>query len=1037
MSDQIKPFQADYAPDDANIAKILWQITDMGKAFDDRVFIRGAKLVNDIRKGANRFGNLEDFLREYGLSTKEGLALMCLAEALLRVPDAETMDKLIEDKLGRQNWHSAHNESSSALVSVSTWALALGSKIVAPEDTPHAIMNGVIKRLGMSSVRVATKQAMRYMGHHFVLGQNIKAAVSRAKTLEKKGYRYSYDMLGEGARTQADADKYFDSYKHAILEIGKNAILDDGSNATAGLHKNAGISIKLSALHPRYEARQSQTVLAELCPKVLELAQLAKSYNLNLTLDAEEADRLELSLDVIQSVFSHASLRGWDGFGLAIQAYSKRANQVIEWVADLCKANDAKMMVRLVKGAYWDAEIKHAQIEGARDFPVYSRKPMTDLAYMAAAKILLENSRHIYPQFATHNAATVAYIIELAQDMQLLGVDKFEFQRLHGMGDALYELVSEQDLNIPCRIYAPVGGHRDLLAYLVRRLLENGANSSFVHAIGDVNYPVEKLMKNPKAMLEKPELVRHANIKLPKDIYGQRKNSTGLEFGDREELTGLMMQVSEQIVQMKVGNTLNAKAINIYSPTDGDVVGAVVFATEAEAKQAVVNANEAYHDWSKTPVVERASIIDNLADVLEAERDITLAILCAEGGKTIDDGIAEWREAIDFCRYYAQQARQNMCEAHANEGPVGEENIYNQTGRGVFICISPWNFPLAIFLGQVAAALVTGNCVVAKPAESTPLIAQFIVDLMFKAGLPQNVLQLVNGAGDIGNILVKQPSIAGAVFTGSTATAQKINYQLATKQNAPIVPFIAETGGMNAMIVDATALPEQVTDDVINSAFKSAGQRCSALRVLYIQDDIADKQIEMIIGAAEQLKMGDPARVDTDIGPVINAAAKDALMVHIANFSDSKTLLYAGVNVERHGHFVAPHIFEIQTMADLKAEVFGPVLHIIRFKSDEIDKIITEINATGFGLTLGIHSRLDTQVQHIIDHARVGNIYVNRNMVGAVVGVQPFGGMGLSGTGPKAGGRLYLNRFIGEQVVSYNTAAAGGIASLIANSGED
>ncbi len=1027
MNQKFRQFNAEYAPKDEIVAAKLWQESDFGEAFEQRVFKRGAELVNAMRDDANSFGDLEDFLREYGLSTKEGLALMCLAEALLRVPDDLTIDKLIEDKLGRQNWHEATSEDSSALVSVSTWALALGSKIVAPEDRPHAIMNGVVKRLGMPSVRIATKQAMKFMGHHFVLGQNISAALKRAKVLEKKSYRYSYDMLGEGARTQQDADKYFQSYKDAILAIGKKSGDD--------LYKNAGISIKLSALHPRYEARQAERVIEELCPKVLELALLAKQYQLNFTIDAEEADRLELSLYIIGEVFSNDTLRGWDGFGLAIQAYSKRANQVIDWIYDLCKQCDGKMMVRLVKGAYWDAEIKHAHLEGAEDFPVYSRKPMTDIAYGAAARKLLDYCGRIYPQFATHNAGTVAQIIEMAYEMKLVGQDLFEFQRLHGMGDALYANVTEKNEKIACRIYAPVGGHKDLLAYLVRRLLENGANSSFVHAAGDKNYPVGKLLRDAKEIIGTPEQARHANIILPKHIYGEsRNNPAAVEFGYRDEVEEFTTKVTAHIKQLNIGG--DAALTKIYCPTDLRQVGAIEFVTKQAARDAVDTGNLAFYAWSKTPVSDRAVMLEKCADLLETERDKAIALLCEKEKKTLDDGIAEWREAIDFCRYYAVEARNGMVEGHMNLGPTGEENVYSQMGRGTFVCISPWNFPLAIFIGQVAAALVTGNCVVAKPAEATPLVAKFAVELLHEAGVPKDVVQLVVGAGDIGGELVAHQKIAGVVFTGSTATAQKINLVLASKINAPIIPFIAETGGMNAMIVDATALPEQVTDDVINSAFHSAGQRCSALRILYIQDDIADRQIEMIVGAAKELKLGDPTLLETDIGPVIDSRALDGLNAHITDFKNNKACLFAGELPDLNGTFVAPHIFELNQMDELKGEVFGPILHIIRFKGAEIDKVIADINDTGFGLTLGIHSRLDTQVQHIIDHARVGNIYVNRNMIGAVVGVQPFGGMGLSGSGPKAGGRNYLIRFMGEQVVSYNTAAAGGNATLIASSGE-
>ncbi|MEM5474026.1 bifunctional proline dehydrogenase/L-glutamate gamma-semialdehyde dehydrogenase PutA [Hoeflea sp. AS60] len=1022
-------FHAPHAPDDDRLIRQFSERLTFSSAQERAIDTRATKLIQAIRSDSGQMGGVEDFLREYGLSTREGLALMVLAEALLRVPDALTQDRLIEDKLKEGGWSDHETHGDTWFVSASAWALGMSARVIKPGETPEGVMRGLVKRMGMPTVRTATKQAMRFLGHHFVLGETIGEALNRAVKNESRGFRHSYDMLGEGARTHADAKRYFKSYADAIAAIGKSA---DKVSAGRKLPDRPGISVKLSALHPRYLATHREQVLEELVPDLIKLAQMAKAHELNFTVDAEEVDRLELSLDVIDRAFADPSLAGWDGFGLAIQAYQKRAPEVIDHIAGLCRKHGRRMMVRLVKGAYWDTEIKRAQERGLEGYAVYTRKAATDLSYLACSRQLLDLRDVIYPQFATHNALTVATIIEMAEDRS-----GFEFQRLHGMGEVVYDSLSKSNDRVPCRIYAPVGGYRDLLAYLVRRLLENGANSSFVAVAGDKNVPIATMLERPDAKLglSRGQSSRNSQIPLPVAIYPDRPNSRGVEFGDRFQLASLLEGMKRSSAAVEAGplapGLKGGEAQEVRSPFDASIVaGTVRFTDPKDVDKAVGIASQGFKSWSRTDPGLRAAALDRAADLIEERRDRFMALLSVEAGKTLDDGIAEIREAVDFLRYYAVRSREMFAKMQPMPGPTGEDNRLGWRGRGVFVCISPWNFPLAIFLGQVSAGLAAGNAVIAKPAEQTSLIAHEAIQLLHQAGVPKDVLLCLPGEGDVGAALTSHPKIGGVAFTGSTETARAINRTLAAK-DGPIVPFIAETGGLNAMIVDATALAEQVADDVVMSAFRSAGQRCSALRLLFVQEDVADHMLEMIEGAARELKLGDPSKASTDIGPVIDEAQRDMLAAHISTISKTQKLVYAG-DAPKEGLFFAPHIVELKDAAALDREIFGPVLHVVRYKAKKFDAVLDAIDATGFGLTLGIHSRIEATVRKVIDRLDTGNVYVNRNIIGAVVGTQPFGGSGLSGTGFKAGGPHYLMRFAVEQAVSVNTAAAGGNAGLIA-----
>ncbi len=1021
-------FDASYAPDDVAIARALLDSAPIPPDCIPAIEARGRKLIEAIRAHGGGFGGVEEMLREYSLSTREGLALMVLAEALLRVPDGATADRLIEDKLGQGNFLQHEAKSQALLVNASAWALGLSARIIRPGETPDSIIGQLAKRLGLPALRAATRQAMRVLGNHFVLGQTIDDALARARSGSAGLYRYSFDMLGEGARTSADAERYFASYAGAIDAIGRAA-------GNRPLPERPGISVKLSALHPRYEAVSRERVMRELVPLALELARKAKGYDLNFTIDAEEADRLELSLDVIGAVFADPSLAGWDGYGLAVQAYQKRAGAVIAWAGELAERLGRRMMVRLVKGAYWDAEVKRAQERGLADYPVFTRKCMTDLNYIACARQMLMLRPRIFPQFATHNALTVSTVRELAGH-----AGDYEFQRLHGMGEALYARLLETEPGTACRVYAPVGGHRDLLAYLVRRLLENGANSSFVSAVGDPEVPVEELLRQADEILGGAEYARHPDIPLPPDLYGKsRRNSAGVEFGDGEALAKLVADVAAfRGLKVEAASLIDGRAVGgphraAITPIDAKtVIGDIAELDPQAADEIMAAAQAGFAGWSATPAEKRAAILERAADLLEARRGLLIHLIQTEGGRTLDDALAELREAVDFCRYYASQGRATFGDGERLPGPTGEANVLRLRGRGVFLCISPWNFPLAIFTGQIAAALMAGNTVVAKPAEQPPLIAFETVKLLHEAGVPTTALHLALGDGRVGAALVADPCVAGVAFTGSTEVARLINRALAAK-DGPIVPLIAETGGVNTMIADATALPEQVADDVVTSAFRSAGQRCSALRLLCVQEDVADHMIEMIAGAARELKIGDPRDPATHLGPVIDAEAKAKLDGYIASVRDGSNagrILYAG-EAPREGLFVAPHIMELADPRALRDEIFGPVLHVARYRADRLADVLSAIEATGYGLTLGIHSRINETAERIARHLSVGNVYVNRNMIGAVVGVQPFGGAGLSGTGPKAGGPHYLPRFASEQVVTVNTAAAGGNAELL------
>ncbi|MGP1393888.1 MAG: bifunctional proline dehydrogenase/L-glutamate gamma-semialdehyde dehydrogenase PutA [Inquilinaceae bacterium] len=1019
-----------YRMDETAAVTALIEQARLPAAASRRLEARAAELVEGVRR-AHHSGGLEAFLQEYELSTKEGVALMCLAEALLRIPDAATADLLIEDKIGGADWDAHVGKGDSLFVNASTWALMLTGRVVKLDDEmrqPRPLLARLIRRTGEPVIRQAMIQAMRIMGRQFVMGRTIGEALDRAREAEKHGYRYSYDMLGEAARTDADAERYLSSYRKAISAIGARA---KGRGPIDG----PGISVKLSALHPRYEAARRGEAVPALTARLKELALLARSFDIGLCVDAEEADRLDLSLDIVEGVYDDPALGGWKGFGLAVQAYQKRAPFVLDWLADLAAGGGRPLMVRLVKGAYWDTEIKLAQERGLDGYPVFTRKASTDVSYLACARRLLDRRDVFYPQFATHNAQTIGYVLEAAGNRA-----GFEFQRLHGMGEALYDQIVSPTL--PCRVYAPVGSHEDLLAYLVRRLLENGANTSFVNRLQDEDVPVADIVADPigkvAALANKP----HPRIPLPGDLYRpERSNSKGLDLTDPNPLGEVLVAMEEALVEPATavpligdGEGTGGSVRAVMDPADRDRrVGTVRDATPDDVDRALALAQAAWRRWDEAGGAARAEALDRVAALMEDNRAALMALAVREAGKTLPDAVAEVREAVDFCRYYAARARKDFAAPIRLPGPTGEENTLSLRARGIFVCISPWNFPLAIFVGQVAAALAAGNAVIAKPAEQTPLIAHYAVGLFRQAGVPADVLHLVPGDGaTIGGRLVADPRISGVCFTGSTETARAINRALAERPG-PIVPLIAETGGQNAMIVDSTALPEQVVVDVVDSAFRSCGQRCSALRVLFVQDGVADRLLTMLEGAVRTLRVGDPGLLATDVGPVIDAEARDGLERHAERMArEAKLLFQAAMNPDAgRGTFFAPRAYLIDGLDQLDREVFGPILHVVRYKAGGLDRVLDQIEATGYGLTLGVHTRIERTARYVHRRLGVGNTYINRNMIGAVVGVQPFGGEGLSGTGPKAGGPHYLTRFATERTLTVNTTAAGGNTSLV------
>ena len=991
-------------------------------------------LVAEIRKQRTRTGGIDALLREYDLSSQEGVMLMCLAEALLRIPDAETADRLIRDKLSQAEWDAHLGKSSSFFVNASTWGLLLTGHIVqlAPEmvHQSSSFFSRLVSKSGEPVIRMAITQAMKIIGQQFVMGTSITEAINRSQEKENVPYRFSFDMLGEAALTEADAKAYFDTYLHAIQTLDSYS----DKNPTA-LFQNPGISVKLSALHPRYEFTQWERVQTELPPKLLLLAQAAKQANINLTVDAEEADRLDLSLNIFEQIYLNESLNDWHGFGLAVQAYQKRSITVIEYLNELTHRCQRRIPIRLVKGAYWDTEIKRAQELGLQNYPVFTRKSSTDTVYLACAQRILNAGNAFYPQFATHNAHTLASIVVMA------GQKDFEFQRLHGMGEELYhEAIQEEQLSRYCRVYAPVGSHEELLPYLVRRLLENGANTSFVNQIVDEHVPIEEIIANPVHETEILQQKRHPRIPLPRHIYGeQRDNSSGINLSDLASQAELDAALDDAVQKSWIaapivgGDTLEGTHQVMTDPTNAEhCIGEVQLANAAAVEQAITLAHAAANEWNNTPAHERADILNKAANLLEQNRAELMALCIREGGRVVKDALNEVREAIDFCRYYAAMALQDFAEPIELPGVTGERNQLRLNGRGVFACISPWNFPVAIFTGQVTAALAAGNSVIAKPAGPTPLAGAKLVSLLHQAGVPQDVLHFLPGSGsEIGTALINDPRIAGVAFTGSTETAKQINLALA--QRDIIIPFIAETGGQNAMIVDSSALPEQVVNDTIASAFNSAGQRCSALRVMFVQKDVAPRITELLSGAMDELVIADPGLLHTDIGPVINHTAKASLQQHVERMNKEAKLIRTLSLPDQcnKGCFFAPHTFEIESLTQLKHEVFGPVLHIIQYEANHLNKVVEAINNSHYGLTLGIHSRINSTAEYIANNTRCGNTYVNRNMIGAVVGSQPFGGEGLSGTGPKAGGPHYLHRFASERVLTINTTAVGGNASLL------
>ena len=1021
--------------EDQAVTRLLHALELTGGA-RHRAVATAMALVEGARARRDERPFLDAFLQEFGLSNQEGIALMCIAEALLRIPDDATADRLIAEKLATGDWSSHSGKSESLFVNASTWGLMLTGGILELDPSIKTDTTGWMRKLtrkaGEPLVRLAVRRAMRIIGGEFVVGRSIEEALARSAREADVGL-CSFDMLGEGARTQEDAQRYLASYEHAIDVIGATA-------AGRPAQEVSSISIKLSALESRYSLLQHDRVMQRLVPLLTTLVRRAAALGIQLTIDAEEADRLDLSLDVIDALAKDPATRQWPGLGLAVQAYGKRALDVIDWVAATARTTGRRMTVRLVKGAYWDTEIKRAQERGLDGYPVYTRKVTTDVSYLACVGRLFSHTDVIYPQFATHNAHSIASVLELAPT----GAD-YEFQRLHGMGRLLYAEAARQIKEFPrVRIYAPVGEHKDLLAYLVRRLLENGANTSFVNRFMDEEVPVAEIVRDPISELERLESYAHTRLPLPGALYADRRNSRGVDLGNPPAVEVLREEVSRRRPGKPAAVPAAGPIINgvllpgithpVTNPSDRrDVVGHTRDANAAEISMAFDAAASAFPAWNLRGGESRAAMLDKASDLLEAARAEFHELLVREAGKTVSDAIAEVREAVDFCRYYALQARRQFATPQRMEGPTGESNELSLHGRGVFACISPWNFPLAIFAGQVTAALAAGNTVVAKPAEPTPLIAARFVRLLHEAGVPPQALHLVPTPGRLfGEIAFAQAALAGVAMTGSTATALTINRALAARGGA-IVPLIAETGGLNAMIVDSTALPEQVVDDVVSSAFMSAGQRCSALRLLFLQDDIADQVLEMIAGAMDELVIGDPTDLRTDLGPVITAAAADGLAQHVARMrKEARIVKVCSLgDAHAHGSFFAPHLIELKNASQLTREEFGPILHVVRYQAADIPEVLQSIRDSHFGLTLGVQTRLESFWRQVFEHTAIGNTYVNRNMIGAVVGVQPFGGTGLSGTGPKAGGPHYLARFANERTLTVNTTATGGNAALL------
>ncbi len=1024
--------QAHRSDESAQVRRLL-AAAEQHPAALERIQKRARALVEVVRQRRREGGGIDALMHEYQLSTPEGVVLMCLAEALLRIPDEATADSLIRDKLVKEDWEKHLGQSDSLFVNASTFGLMVAGRVIRADELPgnrgQRILRGLLQRSSEPLIRNMLRHAMRILGSQFVMGRSIEAALARAQEAEAKGFLHSYDMLGEAASTQADSERYQRAYLHAIAAIGKVAKL--------GPLRSAGISIKLSALHPRYELAQGKRVMTELYPRLLQLAQAARDANIGLTIDAEESERLELSLVLLRELMRSDSLRQWQGLGLAVQAYQKRAYDLVAWLGDQAVGQRRRLMLRLVKGAYWDSEIKRAQERGLEGYPVFTRKAATDVSYLACAQALLAQPACFHPQFATHNAQTVAAVLEMASTTGV-NQDGMEFQRLHGMGVPLHEQMLA-DSGVPCRIYAPVGSYEELLPYLVRRLLENGANSSFVNRIADDQTPIERIIADPRQALAGLNPLPHPRIPLPRQLFAERDNSRGLDLSDMRALHVLQAAVGDaskrewRAAPLVPGCTPAGKTEAVTSPADRRrVAGHVTSSTAGDVERALACATTAFPVWNATPVAVRAGCLERAADLLEQRMPAFIALCQLEAGKTLGDAVAEVREAVDFCRYYAQRARVDFT-SRTLPGPTGESNRLVLEGRGVFACISPWNFPLAIFTGQVAAALACGNSVIAKPAEQTPLIAAEATRLLHEAGIPADVLQLLPGSGrDVGAALVRDRRISGVAFTGGTDTAWAINRALAARDTA-IASFVAETGGLNAMLVDSSALPVQVVADALSSAFQSAGQRCSALRLLLVQEEAAPAIIPMLAGAMAQLTIGAPGDFATDVGPIIDSEALARLQAHAQRMDAEATLIHRCALPPgcEHGTFLAPVAYELHSLEQLPGEVFGPILHVLRYRAAELDALLDALNARGYGLTFGIHSRIDTFVEHVQQRIRAGNVYVNRNIIGAVVGVHPFGGMGLSGTGPKAGGVDYLRGFVVEKTLSINTTAAGGNASLM------